>query len=76
MLLTTNTDEKNILSKFLRNWRSRNNSLPALVSVDMAWTILLNQMGIYRKPVDITTFNHYRELYSDDILRLYKRRAT
>ena len=75
MLLATNPDEKIILSKFLRNWRSTSNNLPALVSVDMAWTILLNEIGIYRKPVDPITFNYYRELYSNVITNLYRRRT-
>lgn len=75
MLTATNPDQQVILRRFLSNWRNPINHLPQLVSVDMAWTILLNELGFTRKPNDLATFRYYRNLYSQQILTLYRRKS-
>jgi len=72
MLTCTHPSQQTLRQRFLTNWRKPTNHLPALVSVDMAWTILLNELRIPRKPVDQVTYHHYHMLYAKQIVAMFR----
>lgn len=73
MLTYSNTEQRQILQRFLTRWRRFDNNLPTMLSVHMAWSILLHRIN--QRTADTTdfTFNYYNKTFGDLVMRLYQR---